>query len=165
MNPQRLIHDIAPVYDAHSRVLLLGTFPSPKSRETGFYYGHPQNRFWTVIAHVLGETPPQTVAQKKSLLLRHGIALWDVLCACEITGARDDSIREAKPNDLKPIFQTADIQAVFTTGQKAFQLYKKYLQPVWIRPALVLPSTSPANCACGMERLVEAYGQIAAYLA
>lgn len=165
MNPQQLVHDIAPVYDARSRVLLLGTFPSPKSRETGFFYGHPQNRFWTVIARVLEETPPQTVAQKKSLLLRRGIALWDVLRACEITGARDDSIREAKPNDLRPIFQTADIQAVFTTGQKAFQLYKKYLQPVWIRPALVLPSTSPANCACGMEQLVKAYGQIAAYLA
>ena len=137
----RLVHTIAPVYDARSRVLLLGTFPSPKSRASGFFYGHPQNRFWRVMA-----------------------AVWDVLQSCGITGASDASIKDPKPNDLSPILRAGDIRAIFTTGKKAFDLYEKYIKSATGIPAAALPSTSPANCACSFDRLCEAYRVILPYL-
>ncbi len=161
---RRIVHTIDPVYDGRSRILILGTMPSPKSREQGFFYGHPQIRFWRVIAAVLREPVPGSVAEKRALLLRRRIALWDVLHSCSIRGADDASIRDARPNDLSPIFQAAAIRAVFTTGAKAAGLYKKYLQPRTGIAPIPLPSTSPANCARTFDSLVEDYRVLLPYL-
>ena len=126
---EHIIHSIEPVFDAESRVLILGTMPSPKSREVQFYYGHPQNRFWRVLAAVLGEEVPQSVPEKKAMLLRHRIALWDVLAECEITGASDSSIRNPVANDLSVILGHAPVQAVFTTGATAWKRYTRLQKP------------------------------------
>lgn len=157
-------HEFDAFFDKDSRVLILGTIPSPKSREQGFYYGHPQNRFWKVLADVLGEEFPQTVEERKVFLKRNHIALWDVLESCEIKGASDVSIRNARPNDMNRILQAADIRAIFTTGAKAAQLYKKLCFPEYGVEAVRLPSTSPANCGCSYEKLREAYSQICDYV-
>ena len=157
-------HEFDAFFDKDSRVLILGTIPSPKSREQGFYYGHPQNRFWKVLADVLGEEFPQTVEERKGFLKRNHIALWDVLESCEIKGASDVSIRNAKPNDMNRILQEADIRAIFATGAKAAQLYKKLCFPECGVEAVRLPSTSPANCGCSYETLREAYSQICDYV-
>ena len=152
-----LIHPIPPVYDANSRILILGSFPSVKSREQGFFYGHPQNRFWRVTAAVFGDEVPGTVPERRAFLLRHGIALWDVIASCEIRGSSDASIRDATVNDLRPILEAAPIRAIFVNGQTAAKLYRRYTEPVTGRPAVVLPSTSPANAAWTPERLIEAW--------
>ena len=157
-------HEFDAFFDEDSRVLILGTIPSPKSREQGFYYGHPQNRFWKVLADVLGEEFPQTVEERKRFLKRNHIALWDVLESCEIKGASDVSIRNARPNDMNRILQAADIRAIFATGAKAAQLYKKLCFPECGVEAVRLPSTSPANCVCSYEKLREAYSQICDYV-
>ena len=157
-------HEFDAFFDKDSRVLILGTIPSPKSREQGFYYGHPQNRFWKVLADVLGEEFPQTVEERKVFLKRNHIALWDVLESCEIKGASDVSIRNARPNDMNRILQAADIRAIFATGAKAAQLYKKLCFPECGVEAVRLPSTSPANCGCLYEKLREAYSQICDYV-
>ena len=159
-----IIHSIEPIFDAESRVLILGTMPSPKSREVQFYYGHPQNRFWRVLAAVLGEELPQSVPEKKAMLLRHRIALWDVLAECEITGASDSSIRNPVANDLSVILGHAPVQAVFTTGATAWKLYTRLQKPHTGIEAVRLPSTSPANCAVKMEALTEAYKAILPWL-
>ena len=153
-------HEFDAFFDKDSRVLILGTIPSPKSREQGFYYGHPQNRFWKVLADVLDDDVPQTVKERKDFLTRHNMALWDVLESCEIKGASDVSIRNARPNDMNRILQAADIRAIFATGAKAAQLYKKLCFPECGVEAVRLPSTSPANCGCSYEKLREAYSQI-----
>lgn len=158
-------HEFGCFFDKDSRVLILGTIPSPKSREQGFYYGHPQNRFWKVLADVLGEkVVPQTVEERKKFLKRNRIALWDVLESCEIKGASDVSIRNARPNDMNRILQAADIRAIFVAGTKAAKLYKKLCLPTCGVEAIQLPSTSPANCGCSDEKLREAYSQICKYL-
>lgn len=164
MNRERLIHTIAPVYNHNSKVLILGTFPSPKSRETGFYYGHPRNRFWPVIAHVCNRSVPQTTDEKIRLLLSQGIALWDVLHSCSITGADDSSIQNPTVNDLTLILNTAPIRAIFTTGIKAAVLYKRYCLPQTSKEAIALPSTSPANCRMTTGELQRAYSIIVPYL-
>ena len=161
---EHIIHSIEPVFDAESRVLILGTMPSPKSREVQFYYGHPQNRFWRVLAAVLGDEVPQSVPEKKAMLLRHRIALWDVLAECEITGASDSSIRNPVANDLSVILGHAPVQAVFTTGATAWKLYTRLQKPHTGIEAVRLPSTSPANCAVKMEALTEAYKAILPWL-
>lgn len=161
---EHIIHSIEPVFDTESRVLILGTMPSPKSREMQFYYGHPQNRFWRVLAAVLGEELPQSVPEKKAMLLRHRIALWDVLAECEITGASDSSIRNPVANDLSVILDHAPVQAVFTTGATAWKLYTRLQKPHTGIEAVRLPSTSPANCAVKMEALTEAYKAILPWL-
>ena len=161
---EHIIHSIEPVFDAESRVLILGTMPSPKSREVQFYHGHPQNRFWRVLAAVLGEEVPQSVPEKKAMLLRHRIALWDVLAECEITGASDSSIRNPVANDLSVILDHAPVQAVFTTGATAWKLYTRLQKPHTGIEAVRLPSTSPANCAVKMEALTEAYKAILPWL-
>ena len=150
-----------PVYDENSRALILGTWPSPKSREMGFYYGHPQNRFWPLLAALTGEPVParEAIAAKKQLLLRHGLALWDTLERCTITGASDASIRDAVPNDIAGLLANAPIQAVFCNGATAYRLYQKYLEPVSGIPAVKLPSTSPANAACRPETLRQVWGE------
>ena len=157
-------HEFDAFFDKDSRVLILGTIPSPKSREQGFYYGHPQNRFWKVLADVLDEEFPQTVEERKGFLKRNHIALWDVLESCEIKGASDVSIHNARPNDMNRILQAADIRAIFATGAKAAQLYKKLCFPECGVEAVRLPSTSPANCGCSYETLREAYSQICDYV-
>ena len=150
-------HPIAPVYDDHSNILILGSFPSVKSREQGFFYGHPQNRFWRVLAAVYGKEVPQTVEEKEAFLLRNGVAVWDVIASCDITGSSDASVKNAVPVDIRQVTALADIQRVYCNGSLAAKLYQCYLQPQVGLPAIALPSTSPANAAWGMERLVEAW--------
>ena len=148
-----LIHPIQPVFDKDSRVLILGSFPSVKSREEGFFYGHPQNRFWKVTAGVFGDDVPLTIEEKKAFLLRNHIALWDVIGSCDIEGSSDASIRNVTVNDIDMILKTADIKAVFLNGKKAFSLYQKYMYPAVKREGICLPSTSPANAAWSVEKL------------
>ena len=159
MDATTVTHEIQPVFDSRSRVLLLGTMPSPASREQGFYYGHPQNRFWRVLAAIFDEPAPRTIEEKRDMLLRHHIALWDVLASCEIEGASDASIRDAQPNDLARIFDAADIRAVFATETKAGELYRKLIEPTLDAPCTTLPSTSPANAKMKLADLVDAYGK------
>lgn len=158
-------HTISPVYDTHSRILLLGTMPSPKSREQGFFYAHPQNRFWPVLSELFHTDIPKSNAGRTDFLLQHRIALWDVLQSCSIEGASDSSIQDALPNDLSRIVKYADIQAVFTTGAKAAALYRTYHQEKINLPLIPLPSTSAANRGrFPMEKLLEAYQVIFKYL-
>lgn len=152
-------HEFPPVFDGNSRVLILGSIPSPKSRELGFYYMHPQNRFWRMLCEVLSEPLPSDIEERKQLCLRNKIALWDVLESCEIEGASDSSIRNAMPNDLSRIFAAADIKAVFTTGKKAHTLYCKFFAEGFPE-AICLPSTSPANRTISEERMLEEYRRI-----
>ena len=152
-----LVHPIPPVYDANSRILILGSFPSVKSREQGFFYGHPQNRFWRVTAAVFDDAVPMTVPERRAFLLRNGIALWDVIAACEIEGSSDASIKNAAVNDLSSILAAAPIRAIFVNGQTAAKLYRRYTEPLTGRPAVTLPSTSPANASWSLERLTEAW--------
>lgn len=155
-------HPLEPVFDESSRVLILGTMPSPKSREVGFYYGHPQNRFWRVLAALFNEPLPTTNEERRALILRHHLALWDVCASCEIAGASDASLRHAKPNDFACILRVAPIEQVVTTGKTAARLYKKLLQPLYPElPLLELPSTSAANAAMSLDALIEAYRSIA----
>ncbi|MBR6743976.1 MAG: DNA-deoxyinosine glycosylase [Clostridia bacterium] len=152
----RIEHPFDPVYDANSKILILGSFPSVRSRADNFYYGHPQNRFWKLLAKLYGTPTPQTVEEKRAFLLRNGIALWDVIASCEIENSSDQSIRNAVVNDLSEIFEKADIRAVFVNGKAAFRLYRKYHE----REAVCLPSTSPANAAWTMEKLEKAWALI-----
>ncbi len=163
--PQQIIHTFEPIYDHSSKILILGTMPSPKSRENGFYYGHPQNRFWRVLAEVLDEPVPQCNEERIALLRVHHIALWDVLHACTIEGASDSSIKNPVPNDIPIILHAAPIGAIFTTGQKATELYNRYcLAAAGISP-VYLPSTSPANIGrFPYEALVSAYRCILPFL-
>ena len=159
MNAATVTHEIQPVFDSRSHVLLLGTMPSPASRDQGFYYGHPQNRFWRVLTAIFDEPAPRTIEEKRDMLLRHHVALWDVLASCEIEGASDASIRDAQPNDLARIFDAADIRAVFATGAKAGELYRKLVEPTLGVPCATLPSTSPANAKMKLADLVDTYGK------
>ena len=155
----RLSHPFPPLYDAESRILILGSFPSVKSREAAFFYGHPQNRFWKVVSGVLGCDCPQTIEEKRTMLHVHHIALWDAIASCEITGSSDSSIREAVPTDLTPILKTAPIRQIFCNGATSYQLYCRHQQKLTGREAVKLPSTSPANAACRPETLREVWGE------
>ena len=157
MNLQTVVHTIPSLYDSHSRVLLLGSIPSPKSREIGFFYGHPQNRFWRVLAAVLGEEVPQTIEEKRTMCLKHHVALWDTIARCDIAGASDTSIRNAEPNDIGKLVRESEITRIFATGGKSAELYRKLIEPTLHIPITQLPSTSPANAAWSLERLIEAY--------
>ena len=150
-------HPFPPLYDAHSEILILGSFPSVKSREQRFFYGHPQNRFWRVTAAVFDADVPQTIDEKRAFLLQNHIALWDVIGQCDITGSSDSSIRNVIPNDLLPILQSAPVQRVFVNGGTAAKYYKKYQLPVTGIPAVQLPSTSPANAAWTLPKLIAAW--------
>ena len=160
MSEMRKTHEFGPCYDGESRILILGSFPSVKSRETGFYYGHPKNRFWKLLASLYGEEEPEDILQKKAFLKKHKIALWDVIESCEITGSSDSSIRNAAVNDIGRILKAAPVQAVYANGKKAEGLYKKHIEPLTGQAAIGLPSTSPANAAFSMERLKEAWERI-----
>jgi len=152
-------HPFPPLYDGDSNILILGSFPSVKSREQNFFYGHPQNRFWKVMAAVFEDDVPKDVPEKRAFLLRHHVALWDVIHSCEIKGSSDSSITNVVANDLTPIFENARIQKVFVNGKTAEKYYKKYLEAATKREAVCLPSTSPANAAWSVEKLAEAWRQ------
>ena len=153
-------HPFPPLYDAHSEILILGSFPSVKSREQQFFYGHPQNRFWRVTAAVFGAEIPRTIGEKRAFLLQNHIALWDVIASCEITGSSDSSIRSVVPNDLTPILAAVDIWQIYVNGGTAAKYYDKYQKQVLGREAVRLPSTSPANAAWSLDRLIEAWSII-----
>ena len=157
MKTEALLHPIPPTYDGDSEILILGSFPSPKSRSSGYFYGHPQNRFWRVVAAIYGDAVPQTVAEKQAFLLRHHIAAWDVIRSCTIAGASDSSITDVVANDITPILNTAKIRAIFVNGKTAYKYYQKYIEPATGRKAISLPSTSPANAAWSIARLTEAW--------
>ena len=157
---QTVAHQFEPVVDEDSKVLILGTFPSVKSREQNFYYGHPQNRFWRVLANLTGCEVPGTVEEKKGFLLREHIAVWDVIAKCDIIGSSDSSIRNVVPADLSRILDHAPIRQIYANGGKAYELYQKYAYPITGREIVKLPSTSPANAAWQMERLLEAWAAV-----
>ena len=141
----RLNHPFGPLYDESSRVLILGSFPSVKSREQNFFYGHPQNRFWKVVSAIFEQPVPQTIEEKKQLILGNGLALWDSIASCEITGSSDSSIRNARANDIRIILDSCNIERIYCNGRKSHELYKKYIEPQTGREAVCLPSTSPAK--------------------
>jgi len=157
-------HPIAPVWDEHSRVLILGSFPSVRSREQGFFYGHPQNRFWPMIADLLGEERPVSVDEKREMALRHHIAMWDTIYSCDIKGSSDSSIKNVCPTDLRQIIDGSQVKNVFCNGNTSGAYYKKYQEKELGIKAVVLPSTSPANAAWNMERLKNEWGIILKYL-
>lgn len=159
MELTHVTHTFGPVYDENSRILILGSFPSVKSREQQFYYGHPQNRFWKVMAALCGEDVPETIEARKEFLLKHRIALWDVIASCDIMGSSDSSIRNVQPNDMDVILKAADIGGIFLNGDKAYQLYMKYCKKEGQPPVKKLPSTSPANAAWQLEKLLSAWGE------
>lgn len=159
-----ILHTISPVYDKNSKILILGSFPSVKSRETQFFYGHKQNRFWRVLALLLNENIPETTVEKKQLLLQNKIALWDVVKSCTISGSSDSTIKNVVPNDIGQILRTSDISQIFTNGGTADKLYKKHIYPYTGRTALKLPSTSPANASFTLERLLTEWNVILKYL-
>ena len=160
----RINHPFGPLYNENSKVLILGSFPSVKSREQEFFYGHPQNRFWKVIAALLDKDVPHTIEEKKALILDNGLALWDSIGSCEITGSSDASIRNAEPNDLRIITENCDIRAIYCNGKKSLEVYNRYIEPMLGRQAEVLPSTSPANAAWNLDRLTEAWSVITSHL-
>lgn len=154
---EKIIHPIAPLYDKNSRILILGSFPSVKSREEMFFYGHKQNRFWAVTSAVFCCEIPQTIEEKRSFLIKNHIAVWDVIASCTITGSSDSSIKNVIPNDLSVILKTANIKQIFVNGRTAEKYYNLYIKDKIGRDAVVLPSTSPANAAWSKERLIEAW--------
>lgn len=152
-----ITHPISPCFDADSRILILGSFPSVKSREQMFFYGHPQNRFWKVLAAALEEGEPASVPEKKELLAKHHIALWDVIGSCEIEGSSDASIGSVTSNDLSAILDHAKIRRILVNGKTAEKYYKKFSLPKTKTEAVCLPSTSPANAAWSLEKLVRVW--------
>lgn len=160
----RIEHPIAPVYNKNSKILILGSFPSVKSREGGFFYHHPQNRFWKVISQVFNRPLPQSIDEKRSLLLDLNLALWDVIRSCDIEGSADSSIKNVIPNDLLEILNTADIKQIVCNGNTSYRLYMKYIYPNTGIMPLKLPSTSPANAAFSLDLLITAWSQIRQYL-
>jgi len=156
------VHGIPPVWSSSSRILILGSFPSVRSREDGFFYAHPQNRFWRVLSALFGCALPETVSEKKEMLLSRGAALWDVVASCDISGSSDSSIRSAAPNDIPGLIAGSDVRAIFLNGQTAAKLFEKHFSIDL--PRFALPSTSPANAAYSLERLIESWNAILRYL-
>lgn len=152
---QQVCHEFPPFYDENSKILILGSFPSVKSREQQFYYGHPQNRFWKVLAGELGEKIPECIEEKKQFLLRNHIALWDVIDSCEIIGSSDSSIRNVVVTDIRQILEHCRIRNIYANGTTARKLFEKYQKERCGRDIIGLPSTSPANAAYSLERLLE----------
>lgn len=157
-----IVHPIPPLFDSESEVLILGSFPSVKSREATFFYGHPQNRFWTVVAEIFGAEKPLTVEEKKELILSNKLALWDVIAQCEIEGSADSTITDVTANDLSVILENSNVKRIFVNGKTAEKYYNKYTYPKTGIKAVCLPSTSPANAAWSIEKLVEKWKIIAA---
>ena len=160
---ERQNHEFEPVFDEHSEILILGTFPSVKSRENQFYYGHPQNRFWKVLAALTGSELPQTVEEKKKMLLDNHIAIWDVIAQCDIAGSSDSSIRNVVPADIGRVLAGSNIRKIYANGNTAKKLYDKYVLPKVQVEIEGLPSTSPANAGYSLDRLIEAWGRLKEY--
>jgi len=154
---EHLTHTFEPVFNKDSKILILGSFPSVKSRENNFYYGHPQNRFWKVLAQLLGREVPQTIEEKKALLLQNHIAIWDVIESCTIIGSSDSSIKDVVVNDFSKVLENSEIETIYVNGGKAYELYHKYAEMQTGVPAIKLPSTSPANAAWSLEKLCAAW--------
>lgn len=155
-----ILHNIPPVFDADSKILILGSFPSVKSREACFFYNHPQNRFWRVLSNILQCECPVEIPEKKKMLLENHIALWDVIQSCEITGSSDSSIKNPVPNDIKMLIDNSGITQIFTNGNTAFKLYNKLCFNNTGISAVKLPSTSPANAAYSLEKLCAEWAEI-----
>jgi len=160
----QVIHELDPVFDENSKILILGTFPSVKSREQKFFYGHPQNRFWKVLASVLEMELPVTIDEKKEFLLKNNIAVWDVIESCQITGSSDSSIKDVVPADISKIINASKIERIFANGGTAKKLYEKYQYKILGVEIEGLPSTSPANAAYSLERLVNEWSVLKKYL-
>jgi hypoxanthine-DNA glycosylase len=158
----RIDHPFGPLFSEDSRVLILGSFPSVKSREQQFFYGHPQNRFWKVLAALYCQEVPVTIEQKRELILSNRLALWDSIASCVITGSSDASIREVRANDLSVILDHSPVRKIFCNGKTSWQMYEKWIRPATGRDAVCLPSTSPANAQWTLERLIEAWAVIRA---
>lgn len=150
-------HPIAPVYDENSKILILGSFPSVKSREAAFFYGHPQNRFWRVLSAVFEDEVPVTVEEKRAFLLSHNVALWDVIASCDIVGSSDSSITNVRPNDIASVLKNSRIEKIFVNGKTAQKYYDTYVKNTVNRDAICLPSTSPANASWKLDKLIEAW--------
>lgn len=150
---EHIVHPIPPFYDGESKILILGSFPSVKSREQMFFYGHPQNRYWKVIAAVFEDDVPVTIPEKKAFLTKHHIAMWDVIGSCDIEGSSDSSIKNVSANDLTQILYNSRVERIFVNGKTAEKYYKKYTEHVTGIKATCLPSTSPANAMCSLEKL------------
>ncbi|MBP5223464.1 MAG: DNA-deoxyinosine glycosylase [Lachnospiraceae bacterium] len=161
---ERIQHPIPPLFDAGSRALILGSFPSVKSREQGFFYGHAQNRFWRVISALAGQPLPQTIPEKRQLILSSHLALWDVIASCEIVGSSDSSISHVIANDLSVILEHAQVRCIFLNGRTAEKYFYRYNKMDESISVISLPSTSPANAAWSFERLCEAWGKIWTFL-
>lgn len=157
---QTITHTFAPIYDKKCTILILGSLPSVKSRENAFYYGHPQNRFWRVLAELFQCPLPQTIAEKKKMLLANHIAIWDVIKQCDIIGSSDSSIKNVTANDMNVILKHANIKAIYANGNKAYELYKKHCYPLCKREIIKLPSTSPANASYQLPKLTAAWKTI-----
>ena len=157
MEYQYLQHTFDPVFDTESRILILGSFPSVKSRENNFFYGHPQNRFWKVMANVLNWKVPETIEEKKEMLLFNHVAVWDVIASCSIQGSSDTSIKDVVVNDFSRILSHSNVEQIYVNGGKAYELYVKYAEKVTGIKAIQLPSTSPANASWSLERLTEVW--------
>ncbi len=156
---EKIKHNFEPVWDSCSEILILGTFPSAKSRENHFYYGHPQNRFWKVTAGLIGVPVPVTVEEKKEMLLKSHIAVWDVIQSCRIIGSSDSLIRDVEPNDIRPLLEHSRISRIYGNGAKACELYERYVKELTGVPVQKLPSTSPANASYSLDRLIEEWGR------
>ncbi len=157
MEAEHIVHPIPPLYDENSRVLVLGSFPSIKSREAMFFYGHPQNRFWRLLALLCGEPEPKTVEEKKRLALSHGVAMWDSIHSCTIVGSSDSSVRDVVPNDLSVILENSRVEKIFCNGALSHRMYMKHIYPNTGIAAVKLPSTSPANAAFSLDRLAKCW--------
>jgi len=153
-------HTFAPVYDEFARVLILGTMPSVKSREVGFYYGHPRNRFWRVLAGVFNEHVPDDIEGRKDFLRGHRVALWDVVASCEIIGSSDASIKDVTANNIKKILDNSSVSRIYANGRTAEKLYLRHVRPITGMDIKVLPSTSPANAAASLEELIRAWSVV-----
>lgn len=151
------VHPIEPVYDENSKILILGSFPSVKSREEMFFYGHPQNRFWKVTAAVFGCEVPETVSEKREFLLKNNIAVWDTIASCDIVGSSDSTIKNVIPNDIGKILDGAHIRQIFVNGKTSEKYYNKYIRNKIGIEAVCLPSTSPANAQWSLEKLIDAW--------
>ena len=157
---KKLEHTFDPIYDKNSKILILGSFPSVKSRENNFYYGHPQNRYWKVLADILEVSVPETPDEKRKMLLENNIAIWDVIHSCSIIGSSDTSIKDVVVNDFSEILDNSGVKAIYVNGGKAYELYHKYAEKNTGIKAVKLPSTSPANAAWKLDRLCEAWSRI-----
>lgn len=162
MQRTEIVHPIPPFWRADSEILILGSFPSVKSREQRFFYGHPQNRFWRVLAAVYSDETPLSIPEKSAFLERHRVALWDSIARCTIEGSADSSIRDVVPNDLSVILDHAPIRAIFCNGRTSLDCFNRYIRPVLSRDAILLPSTSPANAARSLAQLADAWTVIRA---